>query len=475
MTNTAQTLRERLQKELGSRFRSVEEHRLDQSDAYEVHWKRWGPYLSERQWGTVREDYSANGDAWNSFPFDMAKSRAYRWGEDGMAGISDNHQRLCFSLALWNGKDPILKERLFGVTGEQGNHGEDVKELYYYLDSTPTHSYMKYLYKYPQAPYPYQQLLDENRNRSREVGEYELMDTGVMDEDRYWDVFVEYAKDEEDANSMGIRITAYNRGPDPADLHILPHLFFRNTWSWPKEIPKNKPHMEEVAEGVVEAVHEDFTTRLYCLPSPAPAAPTTGGVVLVDGPSIVPKLIFTENETNFERLYNGNNRTPYTKDAFHDYVIPSHRPKPANAQEEVEAEKEKEACAAKEAAAKVAAANGVNDAAAKLAQTTINDTPPQVSCYPAEKFVNPEKTGTKSAAHYVFNNVPGNGGCVVVRLKLTPNSPSEDPAILDEELFDNTIEDRRVDADEFYGRISHGGLGDDLRNIMRQALAGMLW
>lgn len=441
---------------MGTRFRSVEEYRLDQSDKYEVHWKRWGPYLSERQWGTVREDYSANGDAWNSFPFDMAKSRAYRWGEDGMAGISDNHQRLCFSLALWNGKDPILKERLFGVTGEQGNHGEDCKELYYYLDSTPTHSYMKYLYKYPQAEYPYKKLLEENRNRSREVNEYELMDTGVFDEDKYWDVFVEYAKDEEDANSMSIRITAYNRGPDAADLHLLPQLFFRNTWSWPKELPE-MPSVREVAEGVIEATHEDFTTRLYCLPSPAPAAPTRGGVVLVDGPSVVPELLFTENETNFERLYGGQNRTPYNKDAFHDYVIPSHRPKPPAPEVKEEVEEDK--------------VNGDAGEAPAASATPA----PEPSCYPAERFVNPNKTGTKSAGHYVFNDVPGNGGCVVVRLKLTPNSPSEDPAILDEELFDNTIEDRRVDADEFYSRVSRGSLGDDLRNIMRQALAGMLW
>lgn len=374
----------------------------------------------------------------------MSNSRAYRWGEDGIAGISDNHQRLCFSLALWNGKDDILKERLYGLTGEQGNHGEDVKEIYYYLDSSPTHSYMKTLYKYPQAKFPYEKLLEENRNRSREVSEYELVDTGVFDEDRYWDVFTEYAKDEEDPNSISVRITAYNRGPDPADLHILPQLFFRNTWSWPKELPKDMPVLHEVAEGVVQAEHPTLeTTRLYCMPSPAPAAPTKGGVVLVDGPSVIPELLFTENETNFERLYGGKNRTPFNKDAFHDYIIPWHRP-------EIKEEKEEEA-------------NG------EKMETE------EVKRYPAHHFVNPAHRGTKAAAHYSFKDVPGKGGCVVVRLKLTPNSPSEDPAILDEELFDDTIEERRFDTDEFYTQLGRGPLSEDLRSIMRQALAGMLW
>lgn len=453
-------LRERLQQSLGARYRSVEDYRLTQADNYEVHWKRWGPYLSERQWGTVREDYSANGDAWNSFPFEMANSRAYRWGEDGIAGISDNHQRLCLSLALWNGKDPMLKERLYGLTGEQGNHGEDVKEIYYYLDSTPTHSYMKYLYKYPQAEYPYKQLLDQNRHRSRDEDEYELIDTGLFKEDRYWDVFVEYAKDDEDDHSMSIRITAYNRGPDPATLHILPQMWFRNTWSWSKEAPKNVPRMYQVAEGVVEAAEATLgVQRLYCTPSPAPAAPTAGGVVLVDGPSVVPELIFTENETNFERLWGGTNRTPYVKDAFHNYVVPEYRAKPTEAEEIVE---DLEAASLKD-----------KDGGLKSGQSTpkAKSAPP----LPAEHFVNPDKTGTKAGAHYVFNDVPGNGGCVVVRLKLTPNSPSEDPAILDEEKFDDNIQDRVVDADEFYGLISRGALTDDLRSIMRQGLAGMLW
>ena len=201
--------------------------RLQQAQALTAHWRRWGPYLSERQWGTVREDYSPYGAAWDFFPHDHARSRAYRWGEDGLAGICDNHQRLCFALALWNGRDPILKERLFGLTGSEGNHGEDVKEYYFYLDSTPTHSYMKYLYKYPQAAFPYSQLVEENRQRNRHAFEYELMDTGVFNEDRYFDIVVEYAKATTD--DILIRITATNRGPDPADLHLLPTLWFRNT------------------------------------------------------------------------------------------------------------------------------------------------------------------------------------------------------------------------------------------------------
>ncbi|KAL1408700.1 hypothetical protein Q8F55_005513 [Vanrija albida] len=477
------TFRDRLRAQLGTRYRSVEEYRLQQSDSYEKHWKRWGPYLSERQWGTVREDYSENGDAWNSFPFSMSKSRAYRWGEDGIAGISDNHQRLCLSLALWNGKDDILKERMYGLTGEQGNHGEDVKELYYYLDSSPTHSYMKYLYKYPQGKYPYQQLLDENRNRSRDVPEFEIMDTGLFDEDRYWDVFVEFAKDEEDENSMSIRITAYNRGPDKADLHLLPQIFFRNTWSWPKELPENMPNLKQIAEGVIETSHESLApTRLYCLPSPAPAAPTkSGGVVLVDGESIVPDLLFTENETNFERLYGGHNRTPYNKDAFHDYVIPWHRPPMPQPEKPTEDEKTPTGLQDPTLDNKLAAttledkAAGDKPAEAKVESATVNGEPVEPEYWPADKFVNPERTGTKAAAHYVFSDVPGNGGCVVVRLKMTPNAPSEDPTILDEELFDDNIEGRRQDADEFYFNLAPSGITDDMRNVMRQALAGMMW
>src|SRR5262245_21540721 len=210
---------------------NAEQIRLDETREQKIPWKKWGPYLSERQWGTVREDYSDNGDAWNYFSHDQAWSRAYRWGEDGLAGICDNHQILCFALALWNGKDPILKERLFGLTNNEGNHGEDVKEYYFYLDSTPTHSYMKYLYKYPQAAYPYADLVATNRQRSRAELEYELIDTGIFDGDRYFDVVVEYAKAAPE--DVLIRISIHNRGPETALLHVLPTLWFRNTWSWP--------------------------------------------------------------------------------------------------------------------------------------------------------------------------------------------------------------------------------------------------
>ena len=216
-------------KDRQSRTLTAEEQRLEAARERRVHWKRWGPYLSERQWGTVREDYSPYGTAWDYFPHDHARSRAYRWGEDGIGGISDRHQIVCFALALWNGRDPILKERIFGLTGSEGNHGEDVKECYFYLDSTPTHSYMKFLYKYPQAEFPYARLVEENRKRGRDAFEFELMDTGVFEENRYFDVFVEYAK--ASAEDICIRITAHNRGSEPAELHLLPTLWFRNTWS----------------------------------------------------------------------------------------------------------------------------------------------------------------------------------------------------------------------------------------------------
>src|SRR5713101_4847080 len=214
-------------------FVTAEEKRLEEDARREKHWKRWGPYLSERQWGTVREDYSRDGTAWEYLPHDHARSRAYRWGEDGIAGISDNHQRLCFALALWNGKDPILKERLFGLTGNEGNHSEDVKECYFYLDATPTHSYLKYLYKYPQAEFPYAQLVAENQRRGRGQPEYELLDTGVFAENRYFDVFVEYAK--ADVEDILIRVTVFNRAPQAAELHLLPTVWFRNTWSWGRD------------------------------------------------------------------------------------------------------------------------------------------------------------------------------------------------------------------------------------------------
>ena len=311
-----------------------EQKRLNEARETGVPWKKWGPYLSERQWGTVREDYSDNGNAWDYFSHDQARSRTYRWGEDGLAGISDDKQLLCFAIALWNGRDPILKERLFGLTNGEGNHGEDVKEYYFYLDSTPTHSYMKYLYKYPQREFPYFDLVDTNRRRSREELEYELLDTGIFDDDRYFDVFVEYAK--VDPEDMLIRITVHNRGSERAELHLLPTLWFRNTWN---DQHAAKPTVTQAEHGAILASH----TRL-------------GEHVLnCDGN---PELLFTENESNLNRLWGQPNPSPYVKDAFHEYVI-----------------------------------SGKQEA------------------------VNPSKTGTKAAAHYRLQ-VPA-GGSETVRLRLS--------------------------------------------------------
>jgi hypothetical protein len=276
----------------------TEQKRLNDAREKGIPWKKWGPYLSERQWGTVREDYSKDGNAWDYFSHDQARSRAYRWGEDGLAGYSDDQQQLCFALALWNGRDPILKERLFGLTNSESNHGEDVKEYYFYLDSTPTHSYMKYLYKYPQSEFPYLDLLETNRQRSREELEYELLDTGVFDEDRYFDVFVEYAK--ADSEDTLIRITVHNRGPEAAELHVLPTLWFRNTWSW--EEGAKKPVLGAIDEDKIFASHSEL-----------------GGYTLqCEGTS---ELLFTENETNTGRLWGQPSASPYVKDAFHRYLI----------------------------------------------------------------------------------------------------------------------------------------------------------
>jgi hypothetical protein len=318
----------------------AEQKRLNDAREAGVPWKKWGPYLSERQWGTVREDYSADGNAWDYFPHDQSRSRAYHWGEDGLGGISDDKQRLCFALALWNERDPILKERLFGLTNNEGNHGEDVKEYYFYLDSTPTHSYMKYLYKYPQREYPYRDLLDTNRRRSREDFEHELLDTGIFDDDRYFDVFVEYAK--EGPDDLLVRITVHNRGSEAARLRVLPTLWFRNTWSWGDDGPK--PVLRQAAPGVIQAAHQDLGQySLYC----------DGG----------PELLFTENETNTQRLWNQPNTSAYVKDAFHRYVI-----------------------------------SGDDNA------------------------VNPEHAGTKAAAHYALE-VPG-GGSQTIRLRLAAGAVS---------------------------------------------------
>jgi mannosylglycerate hydrolase MGH1-like protein len=276
----------------------TEQKRLNDARDAGIPWKKWGPYLSERQWGTVREDYSQDGNAWDYFSHDQARSRAYRWGEDGLGGISDDKQRLCFALALWNERDAILKERLFGLTNGEGNHGEDVKEYYFYIDSTPTHSYMKYLYKYPQCEFPYRDLVETNLRRSREEFEYELVDTKVFDDDRYFDVFLEYAK--EGPEDLLIRITIHNRGPESAKLRLLPTLWFRNTWSWGED--GQKPSVRETAPGVIQATHPELGDYwLYC--------------------DEKPELLFTENETNSKRLWKQPNGSAWVKDAFHGYVI----------------------------------------------------------------------------------------------------------------------------------------------------------
>jgi hypothetical protein len=275
-----------------------EKQRLEEDRTGRQPWRKWGPYLSERQWGTVREDYSPHGTAWDYSSHDHARSRAYRWGEDGLAGVSDDEQRLCLALALWNGHDPILKERLFGLTNSEGNHGEDVKEVYYYLDATPTHSYLKMLYKYPEREFPYGELVEENRRRGKDQPEYELLDTGVFDDDRYFDVFVEYAK--AGPEDLLLQVTAHNRGPEEAALHLLPQLWFRNTWSWKGETPK--PRLTAAGPGAVEVRHPDLGE--YTLYAEGDAA-----------------LLFCDNETNVARLYGVNGPRAYYKDAFHDYVV----------------------------------------------------------------------------------------------------------------------------------------------------------
>ncbi|OGF24751.1 MAG: glucosidase, partial [Candidatus Eisenbacteria bacterium RBG_19FT_COMBO_70_11] len=361
-------------------------------------WKRWGPYLSERQWGTVREDYSANGTSWDYFPHDHARSRAYRWGEDGLLGVCDREGRLCFGLALWNGRDPILKERLFGLAGPEGNHGEDVKECYYYLDSSPTHSYMKALYKYPHAAYPYDRLVEENRRRGRREPELELLDTGVFDGGRYFDVFAEYAKAGPD--DLLVRITVANRGPEAATLHLLPTLWFRNTWSWGRtgEGYPAKPGLARVAEGAIRAQHETLGAfRLDAGPGPS---------------GRMPALLFTENETNTERLFGAGNRAPWTKDAFHAAVV-----------------------------------GGRADS------------------------VNPERTGTKAAVHYRFE-VPA-GAAVSVRLRLYAEEQS--PVQPLGSGFDEVFAQRLRETDEFYAARLPAALGEDERRVSRQAYAGLLW
>ena len=374
----------------------AEQDRLNAAREAGVPWKKWGPYLSERQWGTVREDYSENGDAWNYFTHDMARARAYRWGEDGLGGLSDDKQILCFALSLWNERDPILKERLFGLTNSEGNHGEDVKEYYFYIDSTPTHSYMKYLYKYPQREFPYRDLVETNRGRSREDYEYELLDTGAFDDDRYFDVFVEYAK--AGPEDVLVRIAVHNRGPEAARLRVLPTLWFRNTWSWGHEGAGEdacKPSLRQAGPATVQVTHPDLGD--YWLQG--------------DG---APELLFTENESNAERLWGQPNASPYVKDAFHRRVIA-----------------------------------GEADA------------------------VNPAKEGTKAAAHYALE-VPA-GGSATVRLRLSAGTPPTSAPGDAFAGFASVFAARIAEADDFYQRIAPASLTEDQRLVHRQALAGVLW
>ncbi|HJY81493.1 MAG TPA: glucosidase [Candidatus Binatia bacterium] len=369
---------------------TAEAMRLEEDARRKKNWKRWGPYLSERAWGTVREDYSPDGTAWDYLPHDHARSKAYRWNEDGLGGICDRQQFICFALALWNGRDPILKERLFGLTGSEGNHGEDVKEYYFYLDSTPTHSYMKFLYKYPQADFPYARLVEENRHRGRGVSEFELLDTGAFADDRYFDVFVEYAKAAPE--DILIRLQIVNRGPEAAPLHLLPTIWFRNTWAG--GLDARRPRLRALDRVTIGLNHQYYERRwLYC-----------------DGS---PELLFTNNETNQHRLYGADNESPYVKDSINDYIV-----------------------------------HGVRDA------------------------VNPEQTGTKAAAHYPL--IVGPSETVTVQLRFT-NREIPSPGEAFGADFDQTFSARQREADEFYATMTPEGLSSDARNVMRQALAGLLW
>jgi hypothetical protein len=375
-----------------------EARRLEESRLKQKHWKRWGPYLSERAWGSVREDYSPGGTAWDYFPHDHARSRAYRWNEDGLGGICDRHQRICFALALWNHRDPILKERLFGLTGSEGNHGEDVKEYYFYVDSTPTHSYMKFLYKYPQAEFPYTDLVHENRRRGRTEPEYELVHTGVFDESRYFDVEVEYAKAAVD--DVLVRIHVTNHGDARAEIDVLPTIWFRNTWSWSQT--ERRPWLGRAdRDRLTIALDEPRCGQRWL----------SCAAVELEGRSLEPTLLFTENETNTARLYGVEAATPFTKDAFHRYIV-----------------------------------NGETGA------------------------VNPANQGTKAAAWYALS-VPA-GGHVTLQLRLSDQPPAGDRFGRE---FDEVFELRRREADEFYSTVIPHSLSEDARRVARQAFAGLLW
>jgi hypothetical protein len=387
---------------------NAEQRRIKEDNLQQQRWHLWGPYLSERQWGTVREDYSASGDAWNYLTHEQARSRAYRWGDDGLAGVSDYKQRLCFAWAFWNGHDPILKERLFGLTGPQGNHGEDVKELYWYLDNTPSHSYMRMLYRYPQTRFPYQELVTQNGSRSRMEPEFELWHTNALAENRYFDIEITYAK--RTPEDILIRATASNRGPELAILHFLPTIWFRNTWSWGRD--PRKPSLREGTPAIIEASH-DLLGRyeLHC--------------------ENADELLFTENESNLERLWGVPNRYPFVKDSINDAVIQN--------------------------------------------KTVL---------------VNPSKVGTKAAAHYKFTIPPNESQ--IIRLRLTrveggaPATPGSQELAPPGRLvdirpvnafsdFDEIFAARKTEADEFYEAIAPVSLGAEYRAIQRQVLAGLLW
>ncbi len=377
---------------------STPEHvRLAEDAGRQKNWKRWGPYLAERQWGTVREDYSADGEAWKYFTFEQAHSRAYRWGEDGLLGITDRECRLCFALALWNGRDPVLKERLFGLTGPEGNHGEDVKEAYFYTASTPTHSHMRAVYHYPQAEFPYARLREENGRRGRNEREFELEDTGVFAENRYFEVAVEYVK--AGANDILIEIAATNCGPERAALHLLPTLWFRNTWAWGSkhEGCELKPRMQQLAPGHVQTHHESLG-RFFWEIEPAGNRHAA--------------LLFTDNETNTQKLFDTENPGPFVKDAFHDYVV-----------------------------------HGQTGA------------------------VNAKRTGTKVAAHRVLDLASGE--TAVMRLRLS--AESEAPGRPFGDGFAQIFATRRAEAEEFYATVLPEGVSDEQRNVARQAFAGLLW
>jgi len=372
--------------------KNKERKRIAQHYSGEKDWLKWGPYVSERQWGTVREDYSEHGNAWDYLPHYHARSRAYRWGEDGLAGISNDHQELCFAMALWNGRDPILKERLYGLNGSEGNHGEDVKELYYYLDNTPSHSYMKMLYKYPQEVFPYSKLSEISRSNSRADPEYELLDTGIFDQNRYFDVFIEYAK--ADFEDILIKITAFNRGPESATLCLMPTLWFRNRWDFGlvKEKPSIILKQQKEKYGFVQATHRVLGSYHLYFPKPD-------------------RILFTENETNNERLFNYPNKSSFVKDAFHEAVVNNNF-----------------------------------------------------------GFLEGKKEGTKFSPLYKVQIETGKS--CSIQLRLTKNVFRKNPFGAE---FVEQFTKRRREADEYYEDMQHSISSNDLKNIQRQAFAGMLW